>query len=688
MQKALQLAVAAFFTGTVSVYAGGPESAGSSASDAVAVVSDSSGAAVPADAAPAGVRAGQPDVRFNDVQGTVEMHVNGANLVEVLRMLSTQAQRNIIASKSVRGSVTANLYGVTIKQALDAILRSCDCGYREEGNFIYVYTNKELADLDTANRQTQSRVFHLNYVSASDADAAVQKVLSRDGKSLASGKTKSGVAFDNTSAGGNDLADGDYLVVIDYPDVLDRVATLIKEIDRRPVQVLVEATILQASLNESNQLGINFTALGGVDFHSLANVGSSGSGSGLSQALAGDTTNAAAAGGIANNVAAGHIADKGFVAGSIGGSGLSLGVVTNNMSVFINALEGVTDTVVLANPKVLVLNKQKGEFKVIRKDPYFGAITNSGESSLQQQQVQFQESGTKLVLRPFATDDGYIRLEIHPEDSSVAGTNANNLPPTQNSTEATTNVIVKDGRTIVIGGLFREVSVTDRSGVPGLADMPFIGPLFRKQADETVRQEIIILLTPHIVKDDEAFAKASDGLMDDVERIRVGVRKGMMPWGRERLAELNYEWAMEELKKPKPNTDKALWNLNCATNLNPKFEEAILLKERLTGEVVQDVDNSSIRGFVRQQILIDPGPVGSTQVPATQPAPTTLGRAAPAKLPFPVMAAAPSHIEARLDAPTSRPSILGLATAPTTRPGKSVPDESALTLLPTDFELK
>ncbi|MGN6725836.1 MAG: hypothetical protein ACTHLZ_07950, partial [Tepidisphaeraceae bacterium] len=270
MQKALQLAVAAFFTGTVSVYAGGPESAGSSASDAVAVVSDSSGAAVPADAAPAGVRAGQPDVRFNDVQGTVEMHVNGANLVEVLRMLSTQAQRNIIASKSVRGSVTANLYGVTIKQALDAILRSCDCGYREEGNFIYVYTNKELADLDTANRQTQSRVFHLNYVSASDADAAVQKVLSRDGKSLASGKTKSGVAFDNTSAGGNDLADGDYLVVIDYPDVLDRVATLIKEIDRRPVQVLVEATILQASLNESNQLGINFTALGGVDFHSLA----------------------------------------------------------------------------------------------------------------------------------------------------------------------------------------------------------------------------------------------------------------------------------------------------------------------------------------------------------------------------------------------------------------------------------
>ena len=643
MQKGLHIALAAFFTAAVSVYADDAGSAGHVALAGNTTVPDAN--PTPAESS------AQPDVKFDDAQGTVEMHVNDANLVEVLRMLSNQAQKNIIASKSVQGRVTANLYGVTIKQALDAILRSTDCGYREEGNFIYIYTTKELKDMDLSARKTESRVFRLNYISAADADAAVQKLLSADGKSLASGKVKTGIGFDNTTAGGDDIADGDYVVVIDYHDNLERIADLLKQIDRRPVQILVEATILQAELNESNQLGINFTALGGVDFHSLANIGTnSSSESGLSQALDGS---------LAQNSAAGHLADKGLVAGSIGGSGLSLGVITNNLSVFISALEGVTDTVVLANPKVLVLNKQKGEFKVIRKDPYFGAITNSGESSLQQQEVQFQESGTKLVLRPFATDDGYIRMEIHPEDSSVAGTNANNLPPTQNSTEATTNVIVKDGRTIVIGGLFREVNVTDRSGVPGLESLPLVGALFRKQADTTTRQEIIILLTPHIVKDDEEYAKASEGMMDDVERIRVGARKGMMPWGRERLAELNYQWAMDELKKPSPDTSKVLWNLNCATNLNPKFLEAIKLKERLTGQVVSDVDNSSIRGFVSEQILADPS-ANALQPPT--PSTHATGKSAPATQPYAHAAPPPA--------------------------GKNIAVDSQLTVLPEDLELK
>ena len=93
-----------------------------------------------------GTSATSAQVNVSDA-GTVEIHVNEANLVEVLRMLSMQSQKNIIASKDVRGTVTANLYNVTIREALDAILAANGYGYREKGNFVYVYTAKELAEI-------------------------------------------------------------------------------------------------------------------------------------------------------------------------------------------------------------------------------------------------------------------------------------------------------------------------------------------------------------------------------------------------------------------------------------------------------------------------------------------------------------------------------------------------------------
>ncbi len=114
--------------------------------------------------------------------------------------------------------------------------------------------------------------------------------------------------------------------------------------------------------------------------------------------------------------------------------------------------------------------------------------------------------------------------------------------------------------------------------------------------------------------------------MKEPEQLRVGVRKGMMWFGRERLAESAYENAVAEMNKPHPNLDMALWHLNCATNLNPKFLEAIEMKEKITGKVVTDVDNSAIRSFVRQQIMAEippPSVADATtrpmQSPATKP---------------------------------------------------------------------
>src|SRR5207247_4378378 len=119
------------------------------------------------------------EVSVSDV-GTVEIHVNDANLVEVLRMLSLQSQKNIIASKDVRGTITANLYDVTVREALDAILHANGYAYREKGNFIYVYTAKEMAEQEKADRKATTEVFRLFYTPAANAVTMIKPVLSTE----------------------------------------------------------------------------------------------------------------------------------------------------------------------------------------------------------------------------------------------------------------------------------------------------------------------------------------------------------------------------------------------------------------------------------------------------------------------------------------------------------------------------
>jgi type IV pilus assembly protein PilQ len=550
--------------------------------------------------------------------GTVEIHVNDTKLVEVLRMLSMQSQKNIVATKEVTGTVTANLYNVTIPEALDAILTPNGFGYIEKDNFIFVYTKKQLDEMKKAQHKTKTEVFRLYYTSSTDAATLIKAVLSPDGKVQETVAAKTGIDSSATETGGNAHAGDDMLIVNDYPENLEKVRDVLKQIDKRPQQVLVEATMLAVNLTESNQLGVNFTVLGGVDFSTLSNVGSVGTGSGLSQALTGGIAGGAANPAITQNAAANAVNDSGFIAGQAGGNGLQIGIVKNNVGMFISALEAVTNSTVLANPKVLVVNKQRGEVQVGSQIGYRDTTTQTETANTSS--IKFLDTGIHLIFRPYIGDDGWMRLEVHPEDSSPTSNGFDSGQPAKQTTQVTTNIMVKDGHTIVIGGLFRDTSAITKNQVPILGNLPLVGPLFRSQADSTQRQEIIILLTPHIIKDENAYADASAKMMDDVEKLRVGVRKGMMPWGRERLAESSYEKAVAEMNKVNPDRKKAIWYLNCATNLNPTFLEAINLKQKLTGHEVTDVDNSAIREFVRKQML------DSSHPAATQP---TLGMTPP-----------------------------------------------------------
>ncbi len=557
------------------------------------------------DPARAGVSMSSTQVNVTDA-GLVEMHVNDTGLLEVLRILSLKSQKNIIASRNVDGRITANLYNVTVREALDAILQSNGYVYREKGNFIYIYTAKELAEMDRAARTTGTAVFHLYYTPAANAASMIKPVLSPEAQVAVTTAAQSGIDLSGTSSGdtgGNSHATEDMLVVTDYTENLEKARKVIKEVDRRPQEILVEATILAATLSDNNSLGVDFSVMGGVKFDQFlatpaqiiqsaagGNLQTPGTNTGVGGYGVGQTT-------FTNNLPPG---------------GMRVGLLTNNVSLFVQALESVTNTTVLANPKVLSLDKQKGYVHVGRSDGYQTTTVSSTTST---QTVQFLDSGTTLAFRPYIGDDGYVRMEIHPEDSSGGLTSAN--LPFKTTTEVTANLMVKDGHTIVIGGLFRDTSTTSRGQVPFLGNIPFLGVLFRQQQDQSQRQEIIIMLTPHVIKDESAYAKVSEQDQKRIEELRVGIRKGMMFFGRERLAELAYENAVTESNKPNPDKDLILWHLDVATNLNPLFLEAIEMKQKVSGQRVSDVDNSSIRSFLSRAMLADPAPKPVTPEPSS-----------------------------------------------------------------------
>lgn len=518
--------------------------------------------------------------------GTVEMHVANLPLADVLEALSVQGHRNIVATPNVTGTVTAHLYNVTFTEALTAILASNGAGFQQKDGFIYVYTNAELASLRHDETPPVTRVFTLSFCSSADALAVVTPMLSPVGTVVAAPEAVRGIDTDAGDTSGTDLAQMDYLAVRDRPEVLEQVAETLRELDVAPTQVLVEATILAVTLDEDNALGIDFTVVGGVDLELLG-------------AMSNAVTDLSLGGLPTNRFEQFNSNFTTDLSSNVPDGGVTFGVIKDQVGVFVRALEAITDTVVLANPKVLALNRQRGQVIIGRRD---GFLTTTVTETQAVQSVEFLETGTQLVFRPFIGENGLVRMELHPEDS--VGSVTNGLPSEQ-TTEVTTDVVVRDGQTILIGGLFREVTSDTRSQVPVLGNAPLVGPLFRGRRDAVVRQEVIILLTVHVIKDDERFAQEAEKARQDVERLRVGIRRHMMWHGRERQAQIHYRQSLEHVAKGE--TNKALWDIRMALQNNPLLMPAIELREKLVGQREWDEDGSSTRGLMHRLIMKEQG---------------------------------------------------------------------------------
>jgi hypothetical protein len=401
----------------------------------------------------------------------------------------------------------------------------------------------------------------------------------------------------------------DRIIVTDFKENLDKITKVLDKLDVRPQVLLVEATILTASLQDDAALGVDLQILHEPNRFPTA----AGSSAVWPHAVPGNVNNDFDMSRATMSLGTSFGSSVPVPSNNFGS--MSFGIIANNIAAFVTAMEGITDTTVVANPKILILNKMQGTIHVGTRLGYVASVTQTTTSATAD--VKFLNVGTVLLVRPHICRDGFIRMEIQPKDSTGEIKDFGEFAvPEENVTQVTTNLMVRDGHTIVIGGLFRENLRRQRGQVPAIGNLPLIGPLFRNRSDDTEREEVMLLLTPHILHqaDDEVMTKE---IMDRAERIRLGARRGISWYTSRRQVDTFLLNARRHLAGG--NIDRALWNVNMALAAEPTRHEAVSMKNRLKARAswTKKPNYLDTQSMVKRMIMLNQDAV-NVSIPSRQ----------------------------------------------------------------------
>lgn len=372
-------------------------------------------------------------------QRLISMDLRNVDISTVLQIFSKETGISIVSGKDVYGKVTVILNNVTPEDALDAILKSNGYTYTRDGNMVQVFSSGEPARLEELPGGLFVRTFSINYIGPDELKETLTKLMPAGSNIFTTKGSKT-------------------VVVKGSANDIKRADILIRNLDIPPRQVMVEAKIVEVSLNEAQTMGMNHSW---TDPNNATKVVQT-------TGLAGAPTAATA-------------------------TGLYYTVTDQNMTSLVETLATRTGFNILSSPKVMALNEQKAE---IITGSRLGYKVKTTTTTGMVESVEFLDVGTKLVITPSIKSDGLIVMDIHPEISE--GAIVGDLPQKQ-STETTTQLIVKDGQTIIIGGLIRDSQKKEVKGVPLFMDIPLLGALLKRTEITTEKKEVIVLITPHIV---------------------------------------------------------------------------------------------------------------------------------------------------------------------------------------------
>lgn len=466
---------------------------------------------------------------------SIFLDLRDINVIDVFKFLAVQGNLNLVTSKNVQGRSTLLLRDVKIKDALDILVISNQLAYETRNGITYIMTEDEYAASHGKNFNDNKKIAirTLKTAKPSYALATLQGVQSAIGKVIIDEDTGTIVMIDipeklmqmnsildqveknlatkviklqfakaddvaaqlkpqiEGKGVGTVIADArsNQIVLSAYPDRLENAAKLVAALDKQTRGVLIETRILQLTLSPSFEFGIDWQKVfPGHNFNDLTLTGSF--------PITGATSTAAAT--SFGKLAVGTMGDENFV-------------------LAIKAMKEITSTKVLANPKLMVLDRQEAKINIGDRIPYVVSTTTatSGTNTGISQDVRFIDVGLMLAVTPIINDDGFVTMKIRPEISSKTGDiksfvgsvngadgkplEVYNLIPIVNSTVVESTVVVHDGISAILGGLIRDEMTEENYGIPYLMNIPVIGNAFKSRSETVKKTEIVIIITPHIV---------------------------------------------------------------------------------------------------------------------------------------------------------------------------------------------
>ena len=417
-----------------------------------------------------------------DVQIIEYLEFREVDIKDVLRQLIKQYDLNIIFSESVRGLITVQLHDVTIEEALDAIITINGFVYTRKANVIKVTTPEE-----AEQEGKQTRVFRLSNADASALKDSLNKVLSTDGSMEVDVRSNS-------------------LIVTDIPRVINEIERMISEdLDRITPQVLIEARFIEATVGTTEKLGIDWSpadsdepmikARGSKRPTTAPFKASRATEDRMENLFPPADPNDTGAGLTFSHMYGFPYADE---------DDFSFGTLDfSQLQMALDFIKTDSDARVISAPRIVTTDNntariQIGETRRVRSEEEIDDETGDVTYTYEEKEV-----GIILEVTPKVTPDGYVQLKLIPEVSSVDRVDDNDIPIIDKRT-ADTEVVIKDGKTIVIGGLIETKRTETVDKMPFLGDIPVIGTLFsHKTVTPNQQKELLIFVTARIVNDNE-----------------------------------------------------------------------------------------------------------------------------------------------------------------------------------------
>jgi len=428
----------------------------------------------------------------------IDLDFKDADIHNILRLLSEVGNVNIVTADDVGGTITIKMKSVPWDQALDVILTAKALGMVRRGNLIRVAPQTRLnseRDLAIARQKQkielaplETRLMPVSYGSAIKLQTRVQELLTGRGKVSTDDRTN-------------------ILIVRDVAETLDDIEELIRSLDSQTPQVLIEARIVEATTSFSNEFGIQW----GGDM-----VFSSATGNPTGLVFPHDV---AVAGGASDTQAPTQglspfsplVPNPNFVVnlpapagtGAGGAIGMSLGSLGGNfnLNLRLSAFETTGQVRIISSPRILTLDNHAASIEQGTSIPY-------SQVSAQGVQTAFQEASLKLAVTPHVTSDGAVSMEVDiARDEPDFNQTSARGDPTILKRSAKTALLVQDGHTAVIGGIYTRNTGRGLDQVPFFGDIPILGILFQHHTHRDARNELLIFLTPRIVNRVEALSR-------------------------------------------------------------------------------------------------------------------------------------------------------------------------------------